>query len=198
MPQIPQTTTCVSARTPLWRAGSTSGPATSRLHVCAAQPPGPAPGRAGLALRGEQPVRMLGHAQDVHRHGSQSVNQEVGAKHTLRGSGLHGCAAGIPSADLLHDFDGAQARVLHARAQGQFQAVAQRAQTGVAVGDTTDTYREFVVNASTDSKTFQILPDQRQSGIGGEVAGQLFDNKVGHVKLTFRVNGACGPSCLFQ
>jgi hypothetical protein len=55
-----------------------------------------------------------------------------------------------------------------------------------------------VVNASTDSKTFRILLDQRQSGIGGEVAGQLFDNKVGHVKLTFRVNGACGTSCLFK
>ena len=46
MPQIPQPTACVYARTPLWRAGSTSGPATSRLHVCAAQPPGPAPGPA--------------------------------------------------------------------------------------------------------------------------------------------------------
>jgi hypothetical protein len=110
-----------------------------------------------------------------------------------------GRAAGIPSADLLHDFEGAQARVgTKQKRQGQFQAVAQRAQTGVAVGDTTDTYREFVVNASTDSKTFQILPGQRQSGIAGEVAGQRFDNKFGHAKPTFRVNSACGPSCLFQ
>ena len=70
-----------------------------------------------------------------------------------------GRAAGIPSADLLHDFDGAQARVgTKQKRQGQFQAVAQRAQTVVAVGDTTDTYREFVVNARTDSKTFRILP----------------------------------------
>jgi hypothetical protein len=121
--------------------------------VCAAQPPGPAPGRA----------------------------------------------AGIPSADLSHDFEGAKARVgTKQKRQGQFQAVAQRAQIFGAFGDTTDTYREFVVNARTYSQTFQILPDQRQSGIGGEVAGQLFDNKVGHVKLTFRVNGACGPTCLFK
>jgi hypothetical protein len=144
---------------------------------------------------------------------NENANQEVGAKHTLGGSGLDGRAAGIPlddegdlarqstclSADLLHDFEGAQARVgTKQMRQGQFQAVAQRAQTGVAFGDTTDTYPEFVVNARTYSQTFQILPDQRQSGIGGEVAGQLFDNKVGHVKLTFRVNGACGTSCLFK
>ena len=81
-----------------------------------------------------------------------------------------GRAAGIPSADLLHDFDGAQARVgTKQKRQGQFQAVAQRAQIFGAVGDTADKYREFVVNASTDFKTFQIFADQRQSGIGGEV-----------------------------
>jgi len=40
-----------------------------------------------------------------------------------------GRAAGIPSADLLHDFEGAQARVgTKQKRQGQFQAVAQRAQ----------------------------------------------------------------------
>ncbi len=33
-----------------------------------------------------------------------------------------------------------------------------------------------------------LLPHQRPSGIGGEVVGQFFDNKVGHVKLTFSVN----------
>jgi len=86
-----------------------------------------------------------------------------------------GRAAGIPSADLLHDFEGAQARVgTKQKRQGQFQAVAQRAQIFGAVGDTTDTYREFVVNASTDSKTFQIFPGQRQSGIGGEVMGSFW------------------------
>ena len=256
MPQIPQPTTCVYARTPLWRAGSTSGPATSRLHVCSAQPPGPAPGRAagipsadllcdfegaqarvgtkqkrqgqfqavaqraqtggrqqclvelpselkprgyvgahamrqgrtrryganiqragkepesvgrlpvGTAI-GTQPQNptpcMLGHAPGRMAQwwvfANESANQEVGAKHTLRGSGLDGRAAGIPSADLLHDFDAAQARVgTKQKRQGQFQAVAQRAQIFGAVGDTTDTYREFVVNARTDSKTFRILP----------------------------------------
>ena len=83
---------------------------------------------------------------------------------------LPGRAAGILSADLLHDFDGEQARVgTKQKRQGQFQAVAQRAQIFGAVGDTADKYREFVVNASTDFKTFQIFADQRQSGIGGEV-----------------------------
>ncbi len=106
-----------------------------------------------------------------------------------------GRAAGIPSADPLHDFDGAQARVgTKQKRQGQFQAVALRAQIFGTVGDTADKYREFVVNASTDFKTFQILPDQRESGIGGEVMGQFLDNKSCHVKLTFRVNGACGQS----
>ena len=80
-----------------------------------------------------------------------------------------GRAAGIPSADLLHDFEGAQARVgTKQKRQGQFQAVAQRA---------------------------QIFTDQRQSDIGGEVTGQFLDNKLSHVKLIRRVNGACGPSC---
>ena len=80
-----------------------------------------------------------------------------------------GRAAGISSADLLHDFEGAQARVgTKQKRQGQFQAVAQRA---------------------------QIFTDQRQSDIGGEVTGQFLDNKLCHVKLTIRVNGACGPSC---
>jgi hypothetical protein len=211
--------------------------AALRLHLCSAQPSS----RAGLALRGELPVqafkhsvgtvigthpqnpapRMLGHAQDFHRHSSESANQEVGVKHTLGGNGFDGRTAGMPldgegdfarqitrlSADLLHDLECAQARVgtkqksqygrpgghrqdqrqfqlglqcrvLLARAQGQFQAVAQRAQIGVAVGDTTDTCREFVVGASTDSQTFKVLPDQRQSGIGGEVAGQFLDNKA--------------------
>ena len=79
-----------------------------------------------------------------------------------------GRAAGIPSADLLHDFDGAQARVgTKQKRQGQFQAVAQRA---------------------------QIFTDQRQFGIGGEVAGQFLDNKSCHVRLAVRVNVACGPS----
>ena len=228
--------------------------ATWWLHVCSAQPPG----RAGLALRGELPVqafkhcvgtvigtqpqnpatRMLGQAQDVRRHSSQSANQEVGVKHTLCGNGFDWRPAGIRldgegdlarqstrlSADLLHDLEGAQARVgtkqksqygrpgghrqdqrqvqfglqcrvLHARAQGQFQAVAQRAQIGVAVGDTTDTCREFVVGASTDSQRFKVLPDQRQSGIGGEVAGQFLDNKVFQAKTTFRVNGTLCLSC---
>jgi hypothetical protein len=59
----------------------------------------------------------------------------------------------------------------------------QQAQVGlqdVAVGDV---YREFAVNAGTDSQAFHALPDQRQSGIGGEVVWQLFDSKVGHVRV---------------
>ena len=78
-------------------------------------------------------------------------------------------AAGIPSPDLLHDFEGVQARVgTKQKKQGQFQAVAQRA---------------------------QIFPDQRQSGIGGEVAGQFLDNKLCHLKPTFKVSSICGLNC---
>ena len=45
------------------------------------------------------------------------------------------------------------------------------------------TYGEFAVNASADAHAFHVLPHQRQSSIGGEVVGQFFDNKVGHVQV---------------
>ena len=39
-----------------------------------------------------------------------------------------------------------------------------------------------------DAKALTILPNQRQTGVGGEIVGEFFDNKVGHVVLTFCVN----------
>ena len=53
----------------------------------------------------------------------------------------------------------------------------QQAQVGlqnVAIGDTTDTYREFAVNAIADTQAVHILTNQCQSGIEGEVVGQRF------------------------
>jgi hypothetical protein len=35
------------------------------------------------------------------------------------------------------------------------------------------------------------LADERQAGVGGQLVGQLFDNEVGHVGLTFRVSSTC-------
>ena len=63
-------------------------------------------------------------------------------------------------------------------------ALHQQVQEGlqnIAVRNATATHREFALNASADSQTFHILPHQRQSGIGGEVVGPLFDNKVGPI-----------------
>ena len=37
-------------------------------------------------------------------------------------------------------------------------------------------------------KQLLYLPNQRQTGVGGEIVGEFFDNKVGHVVLTFWVN----------
>lgn len=63
-------------------------------------------------------------------------------------------------------------------------ALLKQAQVGlknVAVGDAADTYRELKINDITDFQAFYILPHERQSAIGGEVAGQFFDHKVGQV-----------------
>jgi len=62
-------------------------------------------------------------------------------------------------------------------ASKSFFPCTSQAQVGlqdVAVLDATDTHWEFVVNASTDSQAFHVLSNQGQSGIGGEVVGQLF------------------------
>ena len=64
----------------------------------------------------------------------------------------------------------------------------------VAVGDATDAHREFAVNAAADAQAFDVLTNQRQTGIGGKVVGQFFDNKVGHAKLTFRIASTWGLS----
>ena len=65
-------------------------------------------------------------------------------------------------------------------------ALHQQAQVGlqdVAVGDAANAYREFAVNPAADPQAFDVLPNQRQPCIGGEVVGQFFDNKVGHVQV---------------
>ncbi len=54
----------------------------------------------------------------------------------------------------------------------------------VAVGDAPGSYGEFAVNQSVDAKALGILPNQRQTGVGGEIVGEFFDNKVGHVVST--------------
>ena len=67
-------------------------------------------------------------------------------------------------------------------------ALHQQAQVGlqnVAVGDATDRYGKFAVNQSVDAKALGILPNQRQTGVGGEIVGEFFDNKIGHLVLTF-------------
>ena len=59
-------------------------------------------------------------------------------------------------------------------------AVHQQAEAGLqnfAVGDATDSYGKFAVNQSVDAKALGILPNQRQTGVGGEVVGECFDNE---------------------
>ena len=48
----------------------------------------------------------------------------------------------------------------------------QQAQIGLqnfVVGDATDSYRKFAVNQSVVAKALGILPNQRQTGVGGEI-----------------------------
>jgi hypothetical protein len=35
------------------------------------------------------------------------------------------------------------------------------------------------------------LADERQASVGSQGVGQFFNNKVGHVALTFRVRSTC-------
>ena len=77
-------------------------------------------------------------------------------------------------------------------------ALHQQTQVGlqnIAVGDAADTDRKFAVKGRINFQAFEVLPRQRQSGVGGEVVGQFFDTKVGHVSLTFRVKLICRLSC---
>ena len=60
--------------------------------------------------------------------------------------------------------------------------------------DAADSYGKFAVNQSVDVKALGILPNQRQIGVKGEIVGDFFDNKVGHVILTFKVSPTCGIS----
>ncbi len=61
----------------------------------------------------------------------------------------------------------------------------------VAIGDTFARDGKLVVDALVDSQAFEILTDERQSGVGSQLVGQLFDHEVGHVGLTFRVSSTC-------
>ena len=86
----------------------------------------------------------------------------------------------------------ARARVSHSCGGNGFHrhSLNQQTQVGfynIAVGDTTNIYPEFAVNASNDCQAVQVLLGQGQFSIGCEVVRQLFYKKVCHVKLTLRV-----------
>ena len=68
----------------------------------------------------------------------------------------------------------------------------------VAVGNATRTNGELAVNTLADAKAFHILPGQRQTGIGGQIVGQLFDNEVGHVEAHLHGCFYMGAKCLIS
>ncbi len=51
--------------------------------------------------------------------------------------------------------------------------------------------RKSRIDHGIDIDALEILADQSQPGVGTEVVGQFFDNKVGHLGFTFRVNSRC-------
>jgi hypothetical protein len=69
-------------------------------------------------------------------------------------------------------------------------ALAQQPQVAshdVAVGDAR-AHREGRVDEGVEVDALQILPDERQTGAGAEIVGQLLDDEVGHRALTCRVS----------
>jgi len=72
---------------------------------------------------------------------------------------------------------------LHQQAQVAFE--------NVAVGDALAREGELGIDALIDAQAFEVLADERQADVGGQLVGQLFDNEVGHVGLTFRVSATC-------
>ncbi len=64
----------------------------------------------------------------------------------------------------------------------------------VAVGDTFAREGILGIDALINLETLEILADECQAGVGSQLVGQFFDNKVGHVGLTFRVSSTCGLS----
>ena len=99
-----------------------------------------------------------------------TVEQEGGGCVDVQGAGKEGIAP-----ELLNGIEAVLA--LHQQAQVGLQ--------NVAVGDAADSYGRFPVNQSADAHTLGILPNQRQTGIGGEILEEFFDSKVCHVVLTF-------------
>lgn len=64
---------------------------------------------------------------------------------------------------------------------------AQMAFDDVAVGDAVAAYGKLVINTVADVKACHVVAHQGKVRVGGQVVEQLFDNEVGHDKLTCRV-----------
>jgi hypothetical protein len=50
--------------------------------------------------------------------------------------------------------------------------------------------------SSQEGQALEVLADECQSGVGGLIAGQLFDDEVGHVEGTYKANSAWRAKCL--
>jgi len=64
----------------------------------------------------------------------------------------------------------------------------------VAIGNAS-TNREFGINQRVDVDAFEVFAHQRQTGVGTQVVGQLFDNEFGHRRDHLRgvLQMACKP-----
>ena len=115
----------------------------------------------------------------------------------------HRRIAGREAAVVFHDITvkRASSAVVNVKKMGHMRRTAQanvmplvllNESSGASIPDTMGA--ASIGALGQDTQAFHVLPDHRQSGIRGEVVGQFLDNKVGHGKLTLRVNGTCGLS----
>ena len=111
---------------------------------------------------------LTNQAQDVYALISSSEGFFLGARVVHH--------KGVPAHGHVATRQGIKAH----RAPGVL-ALHQQAQIGLqnfVVGDATDSYRKFAVNQRVDIKALGILPNQRQTGVGSEVVGEFFNNKM--------------------
>ena len=121
---------------------------------------------------------LTNQAQDVYALISAFDGFFLGARVAHRkGIPVHGHVASL-QCTKVHRVLGVLA--LHQQAMVRLQ--------NVAVKEATDSYGKFSVDHSADAKALGTLPNLRQTGVGGEVIGEFFYNKFGHLLITFWAN----------
>jgi hypothetical protein len=116
--------------------------------------------------------------------GVQALTHSRARRHATQTQGAHEESVAAWTWGFAKVLDGV--KVILAQTQQ-----AQVAFEDSAVGDT-GANRKSRIDYGIDIDALEIFADQCQPGVGAEVVGQFFDNKVGHLELTFRVTQVGG------